>query len=124
MPEKLPKGWKALAVFVAVAAAATVVGHGGGCCCCGGTTAAGSGCYCRGGGVGYVLLAKVVVPSKAEHSVFTPPKEKPPTTEAEPPVFTPRWFLKKPQTSPEKEGEARKKPSGTKLSTIVQTRGH
>ncbi|GJU94435.1 RNA-directed DNA polymerase, eukaryota [Tanacetum coccineum] len=48
---------------------------------------------------------------RAEHSVFTPPKEKPLTTEAEPPVFTPRWFLKKPQTSPEEEGETRKQPS-------------
>nr|GEX89250.1 hypothetical protein [Tanacetum cinerariifolium] len=61
---------------------------------------------------------------KAEQSVFTPPKEKPPTTEAKPPVFTLRWFLKKPQTSPEEEGETRKQPSKTKHSTIVQTHGH
>ncbi|GJR61397.1 hypothetical protein Tco_1503559 [Tanacetum coccineum] len=60
----------------------------------------------------------------AEHSVFTPPREKPPTTEVEPPVFTPRWFLKKPQTSPDEEGETRKQPSEPKHSTIVQTRGH
>ncbi|GKD21847.1 hypothetical protein Tco_1223550 [Tanacetum coccineum] len=55
---------------------------------------------------------------------FHSAKEKPPTTEAEPPVFTPKWFLKKPQTSPGDEDETRKQSSKTKKSTIVQARGH
>ncbi|GJY17407.1 hypothetical protein Tco_0388898 [Tanacetum coccineum] len=40
--------------------------------------------------------------TKADGSVFTSAKEKPPIPEAEPPVFTSGWILMKPQTSPER----------------------
>ncbi|GJR55915.1 putative reverse transcriptase domain-containing protein [Tanacetum coccineum] len=40
--------------------------------------------------------------TKADGSVFTSAKEKPPIPEAEPSIFTPGWILMKPQTSPER----------------------
>ena len=40
--------------------------------------------------------------TKADGSVFTSAKEKPPIPKAEPPIFTLGWFLMKPQTSPKK----------------------
>ncbi|GJX94866.1 RNA-directed DNA polymerase, eukaryota, reverse transcriptase zinc-binding domain protein [Tanacetum coccineum] len=45
--------------------------------------------------------------TKADGSVFTSAKEKPPIPEAEPPVFTPGWILMKPQTSPERRMKRR-----------------
>ena len=45
--------------------------------------------------------------TKADGSVFTSAKEKNPIPEAEPPVFTPRWILMKPQTSPKKRMKRR-----------------
>ena len=45
--------------------------------------------------------------TKADGSVFTSAKEKPPIPEAEPPVFTPGWILMKPQTSPKKRMKRR-----------------
>ncbi|GJU89280.1 hypothetical protein Tco_1301703 [Tanacetum coccineum] len=44
---------------------------------------------------------------KADGSVFTSAKEKPPIPEAEPPIFTSGWILMKPQTSPERRMKRR-----------------
>ncbi|GJX51242.1 hypothetical protein Tco_0278087 [Tanacetum coccineum] len=45
--------------------------------------------------------------TKADGSVFTSAKEKPPIPEAEPLVFTSGWILMKPQTSPERRMKRR-----------------
>ncbi|GJW84460.1 hypothetical protein Tco_0157605 [Tanacetum coccineum] len=58
-------------------------------------------------GLFYVMWDEKTFDTKADGSVFTSAKEKPPIPEAEPPDFTSGWILMKPQTSPERRMKRR-----------------